>query len=138
MKSAVSLNVKLIGDNGFPFHLGGKMRKIVFTTFLVFGLFAFTEKIFGEGYYKWADKKGTIHFSDNRTSSVGNQEKGPPKEDAIEVLNRSETNNRPQRVAVVSDGKTIRIYGLSQTPSRSTSSQTPSRRTSSKPSSRRT
>jgi len=107
------------------------MRKIVFTTFLVFGLFGFTENIFGDGYRKWVDEKGTIHFSDNRTS-LGNQEKGASKEDGMEVLKRTERMNRPA-VNAVSDGKTLKIYGLSETPSgsRSTSSQTPSRSTSS-------
>ena len=89
------------------------MRKIVFTTFLVFGLFVFTENIFGQVYYKSVDEKGTIQFSDDPTSSVGNQEKGPPKESGIEVLKRSETKDRPQ--GMVSDGKNIRIFGFSQT-----------------------
>jgi hypothetical protein len=89
------------------------MRKIVFTTLLVFGLFVFTENIFGEGYYKWVDEKGVIHFSDNPTYSVGNQEKGPPKENGIETLKRSDTKDPPQ--GMVSDGKTIRIFGFSQT-----------------------
>ena len=89
------------------------MRKIVFTTFLVFGLFILTENIFGQGLYKWVDEKGTTHFSDNPPSSVGNQEKGPPKESGIEVLKRSETKDRPQ--GMVSDGKNIRIFGFSQT-----------------------
>jgi len=89
------------------------MRKIVFTTFLIFGFFVFTENIFGQGYYKWVDEKGTIHFSDNSTSSVGNQEKGPPKENGIEVLKRSDPKNRPQ--GMVKNGNSIRIFGFSQT-----------------------
>ena len=107
------------------------MRKMVFATFLVFGLFGFTENIFGDGYRKWVDEKGTINFSDNRTS-LGKQEKGASKEDGIEVLKRTEKMNRPG-VKTVSDGKTLRIDGLSETPSgnRSTSSQTPSRSSSS-------
>ena len=88
------------------------MRKIVFTTFLVFGLFVFTENIFGQGLYKWVDEKGTTHFTDNPPSSVGNQEKGPPKENGMEVLKRSETKNQPQ--GMVSDGKSIRIFGIPQ------------------------
>jgi hypothetical protein len=93
------------------------MRKIVFITFLVFGLFAFTENIFGQGYYKWVDEKGTLHFTDNPTSSVGSKEKGPPKENGIEVLKKSERGNRPQ--GMVSNGKNIRIFGFSQTSSSS-------------------
>ena len=89
------------------------MRKIVLITFLVFGLLAFTENIFGQEYYKSVDEKGTIHFSENPTSSVGNQEKGPPKEKGIEVLKRSETKDQPQ--GMVSDGKSTRIFGFSQT-----------------------
>ncbi len=92
------------------------MRKIVFTTFLVFGFFAFTENIFGEGLYKWVDEKGTIHFSDRFATSVGNQVKGPPEKDGMEVLKRSEEANK-RKVVVVSDGKTLRIYGVSQTSS---------------------
>ena len=87
------------------------MRKIVFTTFLVLGLFVFTENIFGQGLYKWVDEKGTTHFSENPPSSVGNQEKGPPKENGIEVLKKSD--NRPQ--GMVRNGKSIRIFGISQT-----------------------
>ena len=55
------------------------MRKIVLITFLVFGLLAFTENIFGQEFYKWVDEKGTVHFSDNPTSVIFNQEKEPPK-----------------------------------------------------------
>jgi Domain of unknown function (DUF4124) len=89
------------------------MRKIVFTTFLVFGLFVITGNIFGQGYYKWVDEKGAIHFSENPPSSIGKQEKGPPKENGIEVLKASETKNQPQ--GMVSDGKNKRIFGFSQT-----------------------
>ncbi len=96
------------------------MRKIVFATFLIFGLFVFTENIFGQAYYKWVDKKGTIHFSDNPTSSIFNQEKQPLKENGIEVLKRLERGNRPQ--GMVSDGKSIRIFGISQTSGSSSSS----------------
>jgi Domain of unknown function (DUF4124) len=83
------------------------MRKIVLTTFLVFGLFAMTENIFGQGFYKWVDEKGTIHFSDNPTSSVFDKEKEPPKENGIEVLKRLEMGNRPPGVAL--GAKSIRI-----------------------------
>ena len=87
------------------------MRKIVLITFLVFGLLAFTENIFGQEYYKWVDEKGTIHFSDNPTSSVGNQEKGPPKEKGMEVLKRSETKNQPSDSGgMVFDGKEHRNF----------------------------
>ena len=87
------------------------MRKIVFTTFLVFGLFVFTENIFGQGCYKWVDKKGTIHFSHCRNSSVRNQ-RLRPIENGMEVVKRSEAK---RSVVVVSSGKTLRIYGVSQT-----------------------
>jgi len=87
------------------------MRKIVLILLLVFGLLAFTEKIFGQGLYKWVDDKGTVHFSENPPSTVSNREKGPPKENGIETLKRSE--NRPQ--GMVSDGKNIKIFGFSQT-----------------------
>jgi hypothetical protein len=83
------------------------MRKIVLTTFVVFGLFVFTENIFGQGFYKWVDEKGTIHFSDNPTSSVFNQEKEPPKENGIEVLKRLEKGNRSK--ATSSEGNKIII-----------------------------
>lgn len=89
------------------------MRKIVFTTFLVFGLFVLTENIFGQGLYKWVDEKGTTHFSDNPPSSVGNQEKGLLKESGIEVLKKSETKDRPQ--GMVKNRDSTRIFGFSQT-----------------------
>jgi hypothetical protein len=60
--------------------------------------------------YKWVDEKGTVHFSENPPSIVSNREKGPPKENGIETLKRSE--NRPQ--GMVSDGKNIRIFGIPQ------------------------
>ena len=94
------------------------MGKIVLTTLLIISLFAFTEKVFGQGYYKWIDEKGTIHFSDNPTSSIFNKEKGPPKENGIEVLKKSENRNRPQGMVI--NGKNIRIFGFSQTSSSST------------------
>ena len=94
------------------------MRKIVFITFLTFGFFIFTENIFGQGYYKWVDEKGTIHFTDNPTSLAGSQEKGPQRENGIEVLKKSENRNRPQGMVI--NGKNIRIFGFSQTSSSST------------------
>jgi len=104
------------------------MQKIVLITFLVFGLFAFTENIFGQGFYKWVDEKGTIHFSDNPTSSVFNQEKEPPKENGIEVLKRLERGNRSK--ATVSGGKIIIDYSQGSSGSSSGGSTT-IRRTSS-------
>ena len=79
------------------------MQKIVLIVFLVFGLLAFTQNIFGQEFYKWVDEKGTIHFSDNPTSGVFNRDKEPPKENGIEVLKRSETGNRSK--ATTSGGK---------------------------------
>ena len=90
------------------------MRKIILVLLLVFGLLAFTEKIFGQGLYKWVDEKGTVHFSDNPPSAVSDREKEPPKENGIEVLKRSERGNRPQ--ATASGGKRI-IIDYSQGPS---------------------
>jgi hypothetical protein len=72
------------------------MRKIVLIVFLVFGLLAFTQNIFGQEFYKWVDKKGTVHFSDTLPSPTLNQEKEPPKENGIEVLKRSEMGNQSQ------------------------------------------
>ena len=72
------------------------MRKIVLMVFLIFVLSAFTEDIFGQEFYKWVDEKGTVHFSDNPTSVVFNQEKDRPKENGIEVLKRKEMGNRSQ------------------------------------------
>jgi hypothetical protein len=83
------------------------MRKIVLIVFLVFGLLAFTEKIFGQGLYKWVDEKGTIHFSDNPPSTVSNQEKGLLKENGMEVLKKKEMGNQSQ--ATASGGKRIII-----------------------------
>jgi hypothetical protein len=83
------------------------MRKIVLIVFLVFGLLAFTQNIFGQEFYKWVDEKGTVHFSDNPTSVVFNQEKDRPKENGIEVLKRKEMGNRSQ--ATTSGGKRVII-----------------------------
>jgi hypothetical protein len=83
------------------------MQKIVLTTFLVFGLFAFTENIFAQGFYKWVDEKGTIHYSDNPTSSIFDQEKERPKENGIEVLKKLERGSRSK--ATASGGKRIII-----------------------------
>ena len=87
------------------------MRKITLIAFLVFGLFAFTENIFGQGFYKWVDEKGTVHFSDNPPSPTFNREKEPPKENGIEVLKRSEMANQTKGTAP--GGKSIKI-GYSQ------------------------
>jgi len=89
------------------------MRKIVLIVFLVFSLSAFTEKIFGQGLYKWVDEKGTVHFSDNPPSTVSKQEKEPPKENGIEVLKRKEMGNQSQ--ATSPGGKRI-IINYSQGP----------------------
>ncbi len=86
------------------------MRKIVLITFLIFGLFGITESIFGQGIYKWVDEKGTIHFSDNPTSSFLSGEKEPPKENGLEVLKKLEGGSRQE---TVSGGTSIRI-GYSQ------------------------
>jgi len=94
------------------------MRKIILTTFLAFGLFAFTENIFGQEYYKWVDEKGTIHFSDNPTSSFSKQEKEPPKENGIEVLKRLERGNRSKTTV---SGKNRIIINYSQGSSGSSS-----------------
>jgi hypothetical protein len=67
------------------------MRKIILITFLILGFLAFTEKIFGQEFYKWVDEKGTVHFSDTPPSSTRNQEKELPKENGIEVLKKLET-----------------------------------------------
>jgi hypothetical protein len=95
------------------------MKKIVLTTFLVFGLFTSAENIFGQELYKWVDEKGTVHFSDNPTSTVFNQEKERPIENGLEVLKRSETGNRSQ--ATASGGKRI-IINYSQSSSAGSSS----------------
>jgi uncharacterized membrane protein YgcG len=86
------------------------MRKIFLITFLIFGLLAFTENIFGQQFYKWVDEKGTVHFSDNPTSSVFVKEKEPPKENGLEVLKKLEGAGRQE---TASGGKSIRI-GYSQ------------------------
>jgi hypothetical protein len=83
------------------------MRKIVLILFLVFSLLAFTENISGQGFYKWVDEKGTVHFSDDPPSTVSNREQELPKENGIEVLKRREMDNRSQETA--SGGKRIII-----------------------------
>ncbi len=88
------------------------MRKIVLVMILTFGLFGFTENVIGQGIYKRVDEKGTIHFSDNPTSSFFSGEKEPPRENGIEVLKNLEAGNR-QGTVVGSGGKSIRI-GYSQ------------------------
>ena len=92
------------------------MRKIILIAFLILGLLAFTENIFGQEFYKWVDEKGTIHFSDNPTSSIFNREKDPPKENGIEVVKRLEMGNRRmsfQETGSPPKGKGVRI-GYSQ------------------------
>ena len=86
------------------------MKKVVLITFLAFGLLGLTENIFGQGFYKWVDEKGTIHFSDDPPSTTSNREKEPPKEDGIEVLKKLEGGSRQE---TSSEGKSIRI-GYSQ------------------------
>ncbi len=74
------------------------MRKALFLTlFLVLGLSAFTEEMFGQELYKWVDEKGTVHFSDNPTYAKAQQQKETSKENGIEVLKRSEPSNQPKR-----------------------------------------
>ena len=98
------------------------MKKV----FILLILLAFASPAYAVTAYKWVDKKGTIHFSDNRTSLPSPQEKGSLKEDGIAVLKRSEENKR--RMVVVSEGKTLRIYGVPQTTGGSGSSQATSGR----------
>jgi hypothetical protein len=86
------------------------MRKIVLIAFVAFGLLGFNENIFAQGIYKWVDEKGTVHFSDNPTSSVFVKEKEPPKENGLEVLKKLEGGSRQE---TVSGGRSIRI-GYSQ------------------------
>lgn len=83
------------------------MRKIVLIVFLVFGLLAFTQNIFGQEFYKWVDGEGTVHFSDTPPSPTPNQGKEPPKENGIEVLKKLETGKQPK--GATSAGKSIRI-----------------------------
>jgi len=86
------------------------MRQIVLVMLLTFGLFGFTENVIAQGIYKWIDEKGTVHFSDNPTSSVFVKEKEPPKEDGLEVLKKLEGGSRQESA---SGGNSIRI-GYSQ------------------------
>jgi hypothetical protein len=86
------------------------MQKIVLTAFLVFGLFAFTENIFGQGFYKWVDGKGTVHYSDTPPSSISDQEKERPKENGIEVLKRLERVKRSKTTAYSEENKIIIDY----------------------------
>ncbi len=83
------------------------MRKIILITFLILGFLAFTEKIFGQEFYKWVDEKGTVHFSDTPPSPTRNQEKELPKENGIEVLKKLETGKQPKGLA--SSGKSTSI-----------------------------
>ena len=73
------------------------MRVVAFIIFLVFGLSAFSEDIFGQEFYKWVDDKGTVNFSDNPTYVKSEKQKEQFKEGGIEVLKRSEPSNRPAR-----------------------------------------
>jgi hypothetical protein len=72
------------------------MRKIILITFLILGFLAFTEKIFGQEFYKWVDEKGTVHLSDTPPSPILNQGKESPKENGIEVLKKKEIGNQSQ------------------------------------------
>ena len=83
------------------------MRKIILIMFLIFGFLAFTEKSFGQEFYKWVDEKGTVHFSDTPPLPTPNQGKELPKENGIEVLKKLETGKQPKGPA--SAGKSIRI-----------------------------
>ncbi len=85
------------------------MRKIGFASFLFLGFFVFEGNVLADSYYKWVDKKGTIHFSDNRTR----KEKFVQVEDGMELLERSEANKR--KLILVLDGK-ILIFGAPQAP----------------------
>jgi len=106
------------------------MKKIVFIVFLVFGLLGFTENIFGQGFYKWGNEKGTVHFSDNPPSPTFNREKEPPKENGIEVLKRKEMGNQSQ--ATGPGGKRIIInYSQGSGGGSSTGGSTTIRRSSS-------
>jgi hypothetical protein len=83
------------------------MQKIVVILLLIFSLLTFTEKIFGQEYYKWVDEKGTVHFSDTPPLSIRNQEKELPKENGIEVLKKLEPGNQPTTATPL--GKNTRI-----------------------------
>jgi hypothetical protein len=83
------------------------MHKTILIAFMVLGFFIFTEDIFGQQIYQTVDKKGTINFSDNPNSPVLDQEKGPQKENGIEVLKRLDMGNRP--LGIGSGGKSIRL-----------------------------
>ena len=85
------------------------MLKTVFLmAFLVFVLSAFTQDIFGQELYKWVDEKGTVHFSDNPVYARSQQQKEKhSKENGIEVLKKSEPDNRPMRD---SEGRIIINY----------------------------
>jgi hypothetical protein len=72
------------------------MKKMVLVAFVAFGLLGFNENIFAQGYYKWVDEKGTVHFSDNPASSVFVKEKEPPKENGLEVLKKLEGGSRQE------------------------------------------
>jgi hypothetical protein len=86
------------------------MKKLVVSIVLLLGLFGFTENIFADGYYKWVDRKGTIHYSNTRNSSVRHQ-RLRPIEEGMRVLKRAEEK---RKVVVVSRGKALTIYGVSE------------------------
>jgi len=86
------------------------MREVALIIFLVFGLSAFSENIFGQEFYKWVDDKGTVHFSDNPTYARNQQQKEHSKENGIEVLKRSEPSTLPMRD---SQGRIIINYSQS-------------------------
>ncbi len=83
------------------------MHRIILIVLMAFGSFIFTEDVFAQQVYKSVDKSGTINFSDNPTSSVLDEEKGPCKENGIDVLKKSEMAGRP--LGKASGGKTIRL-----------------------------
>jgi uncharacterized membrane protein YgcG len=97
-------------DSKEAVHRGIQMKKMVLIAFVASVLLGFDENIFAQGIYKWVDEKGTVHFSDNPTSSVFDRGKEPPKENGLEVLKKLEGGSGQE---AASGGKTIRI-GYSQ------------------------
>lgn len=72
-----------------------EMAKMIFILSLVLGLLAFGGRSFGQGYYKWVDEKGTVHFTDTPPSgNLGEEEKITTKEDAMKTIKGLETGNR--------------------------------------------
>jgi hypothetical protein len=70
------------------------MKKMVLIVLVAFAPLGFVENIFPQAIYQWVDEKGTIHFSDNPTYARAQQQKEHSKENGVEVLKRSEPNNR--------------------------------------------